>query len=111
MRKYLYHATHRENLEFILREGLVRDSREGIPGGIDIPGVVWLDSGCRGLRKWLRKNHPDDWVILSIRRSFLNPKKLVRSKFYITYGGGRKEKSTWYTYKGDIPKEAIHVVG
>ena len=109
--KYIYHCTERENLKDILELGLIPGAVEGIPGGLEVPGVVWLDSQYQGLRRWLNKYHPNDWVTLGIDSTYLDRDKLTRARWYIVYFKNRRERSTWYTYRGNIPPEAIHVVG
>lgn len=109
--EYLYHATHRENLDSVLELGLIPEFTKGVPKGRKISGVVELDSKPYKLKDWLQKDYPDDWVILGIKKSHLDPKLLSRSKFYSISYRGKRKLSDWYTYRGIISPEAIYVAG
>jgi len=93
----LYHYTHKRNLSGIMVKGLVP------AGGVSpyyrwpyVPAVpetkVWLDK--KGFPARSR-----GWVVLAIDTDLLVASKLER------YDG-----TSWYTYEGVVPVEAITVV-
>ncbi len=105
--EYLYHVTKKRNISSILRTGLKPEFRKGIPGGRRIPDVVELDSDAGRMLEFAQEEYPNDYKVLSINTSKIDKRKLKKSNFYTVHSGGRKEFSTWFTYRDKIPPEAI----
>ena len=101
--QYLYHATKIEYLESIKDFGLVRGLLKGVPGWYKDIDFIWLDTKTRGLRNWLKTYYPDwSWIIVRVNTDYLETNKLYRKKF---------KGHMWFLYRGDVPPEAIHIVG
>ena len=113
--RYLYHATIKDHLESIQDFGLVRGFLKGVPGWYKDQDFIWLDPKPVPLKQWLKEYYPDwDWSIVRINTDYLETSKLFRKRSYTIRKWGKrtfKDVFAWYIYKGDIPPEAVHVVG
>ena len=100
---YLYHATDTNNLESVKDFGIVRTFRRGLDPERD-SYFIHLDASRKGLRDFLDIYYKDrDWTILRVKTENLELNKLYKK----TFG----DNITWYVYMGDIPPEAIRIVG
>ena len=101
--KYLYHATKKENLESIKDFGLVRGFLKGVSGWRKDTDFIWPSTQPTRLKKWLKKYHPGPtWITVKVYTSQLDTQKIYLDK---------SEGTRWYLYKGDIPPEALKVIG
>jgi len=134
--KYFYHGTSAKYADNILKTGLVR--RKNSNHALSNPNKVYLTTDIKSAKSWARmSNDSDDYVVLKIDSSYLNPDLLtgdtnaidpfandneLSSEFDYTlddndkrlindliFDDGESDIFTDFEYAGDIPADAISV--